>query len=273
MFTDQTLWMAGCVVLATLLAASGLIALHLQRRTRIGRAAVRQMVQAQDLALQELQSQVQSAQERLAKQASFNRQRDQFNSQRMERMQRLLADFTKQRNAQSKTRPRLLQVANEHLKGMQGEQREMAQRLLKLEIDVQAARQHAEQWESIQAHLRTRQARPGTTSAASTHALRQANVALMAELKEARQSKRTATTQVTALRGQLDEMQAAIAGMPQQRVELIQQAVAQMHANYAQGIEQGAAQVAANAQELAEMNARVTRLAREVSFLQGGPNA
>jgi cell division protein FtsB len=95
----------------------------------------------------------------------------------------------------------------------------------------------------------------------------------MAELKEARQSKRTATTQVTALRGQLDEMQAAIAGMPQQRVELIQQAVAQMHANYAQGIEQGAAQVAAKAQELAEMNARVTRLAREVSFLQGGPNA
>ena len=95
-------------------------------------------------------------------------------------------------------------------------------------------------------------------------------MALMAELKEARQNKRTAATQVTALRGQLEEMQAAIAGMPQQRVELIEQAIAQMHANYAAGMEQGSAQVAAKAQQVAEMNARVTRLAREVSFLQGG---
>ena len=270
MSADQMVWMAGCAVLASLLAASGLVALHLQRKSRAGQVMVETMVHAQEQALQELQRQVQSAGERLSKQASFNRQREQFNVQRVERMQRLLADVSKQRNAQPKTSARLLQVTHEHLQGMLGTQREMAQRLLKLEMDVQAARQHAAHWESMHAQLKTRHARPGATSATSTHALRQANMALMAELKEARQNKRTAATQVTELRGQLEEMQAAIAGMPQQRVELIEQAIAQMHANYAAGMEQGSAQVAAKAQQVAEMNARVTRLAREVSFLQGG---
>jgi predicted nucleic acid-binding Zn-ribbon protein len=141
----------------------------------------------------------------------------------------------------------------------------MTQLLLTLEVDVQAAQRNVTEWEAAHKRLNARHTGAKGTN---TQALRQANQALMVELKELRQSARAKASQVTAAREQLAQMEAALMGVAQADAEHIANAVDQAMAGHRKTQRETSARVASLGQELAQVNTQATRLTREVDFIQ-----
>jgi hypothetical protein len=253
--------------IAVLLAVVGglWVALRLHERAESASKGMQDSLQVHAHEMQTLRAQV--AQAAQSVQAAAHKASDSPIAQRVVKLQQLVTHMAAKQGGQPQQphAGRLLQATHRHLETMLQEQRSMAQGQVKLEVDVQQAQARVvagEEFEKL-----TRERSPPVRGNAS-QALRQANQALMVELKELRQHTRATAAKALAAREQLDRMEAALAELPAADMALVSEAVekvAQQHQTRAHALLQRAAQ---RAQEVAELNERVTRITREVTYLQ-----
>jgi chromosome segregation ATPase len=254
------------LLLAAMLAAVTMLLYEHLRNRRAARKA-QELAQAHEREVETLRKEMQELAQVISRKAQESQREAAASVKRLQRLQTQIAEVGRQTNAPAKvtSSDRMLQATHRHLQAMLQEQAAMTQLLLTLEVDVQAAQRSVAEWEVARKSLNARHTGAKGTN---TQALRQANQALMVELKELRQSARAKASQVTAAREQLAQMEAALMGVAQADAKLIADAVDQAMAGHRKTQRETSARVASLGQELAQVNTQATRLSREVEFIQ-----
>lgn len=254
------------LLLAATLAAVVMLLYEFLRNRRVAKKA-QELAQAQEREVDTLRKEVQDLALVISRKAQESQREAVASVKRLQRLQAQIAEVGRQKPGPAKVTgsDRLLQATHRHLQAMLQEQASMTQLLLTLEVDVQAAQQSVADWEAARKSLNARHAGPKVTN---TQALRQANQALMVELKELRQSARAKASQVTAAREQLAQMEAALMGVAQADATHIAGEVEKAMAEHRQSLRETSDRVASLGHELAQVNTQTTRLTREVEFIQ-----